>query len=240
MKKLAILMIGLLACAGVEKRIDKREYLLKQADRFLSNGMFQVLVECRTDQPDGKTRIERGLGNAFLVDKNTLVSVAHLFRDTTEKKCTVTLRNQKTADTEAKIRILDMIFDVAILEARVTGRPFKLRKHEAHDKTVYVSGLWFYRHKDTLYGVPYLVQSTINKDASLANDPLLPLLGMFAHGMSGSAVIAPDGQVVGVFAKVGAGNSPSARGKAALTKHILDNLNFYREKMRGGEGKNAK
>lgn len=240
MKKLAILMIGLVACAGVEKRVDKREHLLKQVNKFLNNGMFQVLVECRTDQPDGKTRIERGLGNAFLVDKNTLVSVAHLFLDTTEKKCTVTLRNQETVDTEAKIRILDTIFDVAILEAQVTGTPFKLREHKADDKTVYVSGLWFYRHKDTLYGVPYLVRSTISKDALLANDPLLPLLGMFAHGMSGSAVITPDGQVVGVFAKVGTGKSPSARGKAAMTKHILSNLDFYKKQMRGSGGKNEK
>lgn len=233
MRKLAILITSLAACAGVDKRLDKRASILEQVDEFFTDGLFQVVVECQIDQPDGKTRIERGLGNAFLVYENTLASVAHLFRDTMEKKCTVVVRNHKTADTEAKIKILDTIFDVAILEAKVKGTPFKLRDHKDSDDIVYVSGLWFYRQKDKLYGTYFLVRAMIDK--SVNDAPLLPLRGMFAHGMSGSAVIAPDGQVIGVFAKVGAGRSPSAKGRAAWTKHIIDNLNFYRNEMRGGK-----
>ncbi len=72
------------------------------------------------------------------------------------------------------------------------------------------------------------IRVKIYDNRTVLGDLKIPLIGMFTRGMSGSPVVAPDGQVVGIFSVIGQ-DSPSAEGGAVKTKFILNALHDYKK-----------
>lgn len=239
MKRLCIAVIFLMACAGAKpalktKRISPPFLLGEEISKLAENNIFQITVSVYSQTDDGQTVINVNIGNAFLVDSGVVVSVNHLFVNLDNKQYEIHLRTP-TRSIPAKLVLNDVSNDVAILEAAVSGIPFSVRDIKDDDHVLYILGILPYGLDDEIKGTAYVHKLEVFKDGGAAGKNIIPTLGIVSKGMSGSAVLGADGKVVGVFSVlVGAVpiSSLGGLGGAVRGKYILENLEFYRTKIK--------
>jgi hypothetical protein len=204
--------------------------IFDQSERFISEHSVQIIIRCEYETDDKKV-ISTDIVNGFMAEPGILISVGHAFEETEGKKCAIVARTSAGGAT-AKLVLRDGSNDIAILETELRAESLQVRGVAEKESVLYVLGVMPLRKDDEIQGAQFLHKSFLWPDPSVVKENLLPLLGSFNLGMSGSPVVGRDGKVVGIFSVIFGQTPFSSAGGAIKAKYIQANLRFYHKQIK--------
>lgn len=218
--RLASLIFSALFIGACQEYKDQRT-LFVQAEHFSKSSVFHVFA----DFPD-----EIHSGNAFLVQKNVLLTAAHIFDQPADQKVNplVYLRVGRRFIT-AKVEHLNRYRDIAVLAAPIPGEPLELRNVRESDEHAFVAGFMpAESNTATLSSFQIIsarVLTTSLQSLHKITNPRLMAESKLTHGLSGSPLIALDGRVIGMFVVYMLTGQPMA--EFVDVKHLRESLDLY-------------
>lgn len=195
--------------------------LFSQAEVFSRECVFHVFA----DFPD-----EIHSGNAFLVQRDTLLTAAHIFdQPATQKiKPLVYVRIGRKLVT-AQVQRINRYRDIAVLSAIISGEPLELRNVRVSDERAFVAGfLPSESNTATLSSFQIIsarVLTTSLQSLNNITNPRLVAETKLTRGLSGSPLLGLDGRVIGMFVVYVLTGQPMA--EFVDVRHLRESLDLY-------------
>lgn len=218
--QIASLTFSALFLNACQEYKDQRA-LFSQAEAFSHRSVFHVFV----DFPD-----EIHSGNAFLVEKDTLLTAAHIFDQPAGQNIILPVYIRVGRGfTPARIEHINRYRDIAVLSAAIPGEPLELRNVRESDEHAFVAGfLPAESNTATLSSFQIIsarVLTTSLQSLNKITNPRLMAETKLTRGLSGSPLIGLDGRVIGMFVVYMLTGQPMA--EFVDVRHLRESLDLY-------------